>query len=109
MPPALDELVLRLLATRPEDRLGHAEDVAEALGALGVPAPAYEEAPRPRAYLYRPVLAGRHEALGALDEALDRAKGERRGQRIFIGGESGIGKTRLALEIGAARRGAGSR
>ena len=97
VPPGLDALVLRLLAIKPEDRLGYAEDVDAALAELGVPPHEGPPAPPPRAYLYRPTLAGRAAALAVLEEALARTR-EGRGQRVFIGGESGVGKTRLALE-----------
>jgi serine/threonine protein kinase/tetratricopeptide (TPR) repeat protein len=102
VPRALDQLVLRLLEKRPEDRLGYAGDVAEALVALGVGAPEIESAPRPRAYLYRPALAGRADALAELDAAVSRAVSRRQGSIHFFGGESGVGKTRLAMEV--ARR-----
>jgi eukaryotic-like serine/threonine-protein kinase len=102
VPPALDQLVLRLLEKRPEDRLGYASDVAEALVALGIRAPEIESAPEPRAYLYRPALAGRAEALAELDAAVSRAISRREGGIYLFGGESGVGKTRLAMEV--ARR-----
>lgn len=101
VPPALDALVLRLLAHKPEDRLGYAEDVDAVLAELGVPMREAAPAPRPRAYLYRPTLAGREATLTELEGALERAAREGRGQRIFLGGESGVGKTRLALELAA--------
>ncbi len=98
----LDDLVLRLLSKRPQDRLGHAADVAVVLTRLGARND-YSEVDRPvRPYLYRPELRGRGELLGGLKrllDALDRGSGA----MAFLGGESGVGKTRLALE--AARMG----
>jgi tetratricopeptide (TPR) repeat protein len=101
----LDALVLRLLAKRPAERMGYADDVAAALASLGARAAPDEAAPRARAYLYRPGFAGRREALSAIEEALEAL---RRGQGglLLIGGESGIGKTRLAME--AARQAEGT-
>ena len=101
VPPALDALVLRLLAKKPEDRLGHAEDVDAVLAELDVPVRGAPPTPPPRAYLYRPTLAGRDAALAVLERALDRTVDVGRGQRVFVGGESGVGKTRLALELAA--------
>jgi serine/threonine protein kinase len=105
VPAALDELVLRLLAKKPADRLGHADDVAAALQALGahhdsLPAPA------PRPYLYRPDFAGRRESLDQLSHQLARLE-QGIGGLTLIGGESGVGKTRLAVELArrAERRG----
>jgi eukaryotic-like serine/threonine-protein kinase len=103
LPAALDELVMRLLAKRPEDRLGYAADVAGALAELGAHNGAGVDAPAPRIYLYRPGFAGREEALARLDARLrDLASGA--GALVLVGGESGVGKTRLVLE--AARRAA---
>jgi eukaryotic-like serine/threonine-protein kinase len=57
-----------------------------------------EEGPKPRAYLYRPGLAGRDEALEPLVRQLDALE-LGRGAFVLVGGESGSGKTRLALEL----------
>ncbi|WP_342375652.1 protein kinase [Myxococcus stipitatus] len=100
LPATLDALVLKLLAKRPQERPGYAEDVSAVLESLG--ASEGEErvtaGPRTPAYLYRPDLAGRVGELGKLLAALDAAdRGQ--GGRVFLGGESGAGKTRLALEL----------
>jgi serine/threonine protein kinase/tetratricopeptide (TPR) repeat protein len=97
VPAEIEELLLRLLAKRPEDRLGYAEDVAAALGRHGASNGLAAE-PRPRAYLYRPGLAGRQEALDQIESCLSRLH-EGRGGLVLIAGESGVGKTRLALEV----------
>jgi serine/threonine protein kinase/tetratricopeptide (TPR) repeat protein len=125
VPPALEAVILRLLAKRPRDRLGYAADVSDALGvvldALGASAPARESALRPTPatrpaaltpstgvavepetdagfYLYRPEMTGRKEPTDRLLAALDKAcRGA--GSICFLGGESGIGKTMLAGEI----------
>ncbi|MFP2924691.1 serine/threonine-protein kinase PknK [Pyxidicoccus sp. 3LG] len=99
VPEELERLVLRLLEKRPNDRLGYAEDVAEALDALGVEGDGGEGLPRPRSYLYRPGLEGRAGPLEELGGALEQLCRERRGQLILLEGESGVGKTRLALEL----------
>ena len=98
--PPLDELLRRLLAKRPRDRLGHAEDAIAALDELGVP-PERPLGPRPRAYVYRPALAGRDAALDELGRA---ARGALRGDGgcWLIAGESGMGKTFLAMEAARA-------
>ncbi|WP_437317831.1 serine/threonine-protein kinase [Sorangium sp. So ce385] len=101
VPPELDALIARLLKKRPEDRLGYADDVANALAALGADdAPPRDEAPAPPAqpYLYRPRLAGRGEALRQINGAIERANERRQGSLVLVGGESGVGKTRLAVE-----------
>ncbi|HEX8822902.1 MAG TPA: protein kinase [Archangium sp.] len=99
VPEELERLVLRLLEKRPNDRLGYAEDVAQALDALGVGGEEREGPGRPRSYLYRPGLEGRAGPLEELGSALEQLRRERRGQLILLEGESGVGKTRLALEL----------
>jgi tetratricopeptide (TPR) repeat protein len=98
LPEALDELVLGLLVKEPGARIGHADAVAAALARLGAdnggpPAPA------PRPFLYRPALAGRAEPLRRLGRLLAERLRAGRGALVFVGGESGIGKTRLAVEV----------
>ncbi len=106
VPPELDALIDRLLRKRPRDRIGFAVDVAAALAEMGAREPK-TRGPTPRPYLYRPSLAGRTDILTELKPALEQgATGC--GSCVLIGGESGVGKTRLAMELAtsAARRGA---
>jgi hypothetical protein len=100
VPPGLDELVLRLLAKSPRDRIGHADDVARKLAELG--AQDWPAAPRVvSSYLYQPRLVGRRGPLGEIKRALERARlGE--GAVVLVGGESGVGKTALASEVSRA-------
>jgi tetratricopeptide (TPR) repeat protein len=104
VPRALDELILGLLQKRPRDRIGYADDVAAALSRLG----AGDAPPARRAepHLYRPRLAGRTAALSTVEEKLKNVR-VARGDRVLVGGESGVGKTRFAMEvaISANRRG----
>jgi serine/threonine protein kinase/tetratricopeptide (TPR) repeat protein len=97
VPPGLDELVLRLLKKDPRDRLGHADDVAAALAALGARDWPRSGLPRGRAYLYQPRLAGRSAALATMLEGVDSSR--KLGGLLLLGGESGIGKTALAAEV----------
>ncbi|MFN7973207.1 MAG: protein kinase [Acidobacteriota bacterium] len=111
LPDGLDALVLSLLERRPEDRIGHAVDVARALAAMEGPGQSGDPespAPAPRPYLYRPALAGRSELVTRLSEHVDAALSRGAGGAILVSGESGIGKTRLLLELATAvaRRGA---
>lgn len=102
VPKALDDLVQRLLAKTPAMRPGHADEVARALESLGAQAPT--PGPSARPYLFRPALAGRGRAT---HELLQRITGpQSQGQLILLGGESGVGKTRLAMEaVRMAKRG----
>ncbi len=107
VPRALDELVMRLLEARPRDRLGHADDIVHALDAILSDDP---ESPRPsqvaRAYVYRPELAGRDDVLKMLTQRLEGVECGR-GGCVVLRGESGIGKTYVAMALArvAAARG----
>jgi tetratricopeptide (TPR) repeat protein len=98
LPEPLEWLILKLLEKRPQDRLGYAEDVDRVLSELGVEAVGPARLPRPRPYLYRPLFTGRGDAVRSLRAELD-ALCQGRGGRVFIGGGSGVGKTRLAMEM----------
>ncbi|MBI2567430.1 MAG: protein kinase [Candidatus Schekmanbacteria bacterium] len=102
VPDWLDELVARLLAKKPRERLGHAGDVAATLERHKLPPSVWTGAPPARTYLYRSRMAGREEELRALRGALEQVRSEAAGGLTLIGGESGAGKTRLLLEIGRA-------
>ena len=106
LPPALDELAMRLLAKRPAERIGHADDVALALARLGAAGWPDEGLPEPRPYLYRPGFAGREEVLARLAPHLTPPDGG--GRAVLIGGVSGAGKTRLAVEVGRRAGSAGT-
>jgi hypothetical protein len=98
-PEWLDELVMRLLRKSRRERLGYAEIVASCLRArLGLDLPAIAE-PRTCTYLYRPEIVGRDDAVAEVRSFLSEAA-RGRGRFVFIGGESGIGKTRLVMEAG---------
>lgn len=96
VPPALDDLVMRLLARSPAQRFGHADDVAEALVDVGATATPGDMTPT-SAYLYRPALRGRVELRRRLVERIDDLKAGSGGV-VVISGESGAGKTFLAIE-----------
>jgi tetratricopeptide (TPR) repeat protein/tRNA A-37 threonylcarbamoyl transferase component Bud32 len=97
IPRDLDALVLRLLEKKPQDRLGYAVDVAAALVGLGAEDEP-EEASQP--YLYRPPLEGRREERRVLEHMVHGVAHDRRGGLVLVHGESGMGKTRLVMEIG---------
>lgn len=97
IPEGLAELVSRLLAKNRQERLGHAADLtARMRELLGEPPPPPQSM---AAYnLYRPALVGRDNVLRILQSRMD-ALILQRGGLVLLGGESGVGKTRLLLEL----------
>ncbi|MEZ4313338.1 MAG: protein kinase [Polyangiaceae bacterium] len=91
----LEDLMLRLLAPAPRDRVGHASDVVRVLARQGAE-PWPVEVPAARGYVYRPALAGRDEALARMRGGLKAVLGGRGGLWL-LRGESGVGKTYLAM------------
>ena len=101
VPPALDGLVLSLLQKEQARRPGHVLDVIADLERLGVgPDPDEPELPS-RPLLYRPRLVGRSDVFDRLRETARRAS-QRDGAMVVLRGESGVGKTFLALETARA-------
>jgi serine/threonine protein kinase len=101
VPPRLERLILRLLAKDRRERPGFAEDVAAELADLSLGFTPDAPVGRPQPYAYRPRLFGREGLIESFDKILDRAR-EGAGTRVYIAGESGVGKTRLMGEV--ARR-----
>ncbi len=97
IPTALDDLILRLLAKQPEERLGYADDVAAALERLGACAKPHGTKLRPKAYLYRSRLAGRADDMEVIQGHLSSLQ-RGSGGLLLIRGAAGMGKTRLAME-----------
>jgi hypothetical protein len=104
VPPALEELILKLLAKEPRARYGYADDVAALLDEiLGEPHAAATVEGAAGDYLYRPEIAGRQEVLEQLIDKLMRTQ-KGAGGLGLIGGESGVGKTCVAVAAGREAR-----
>ncbi len=97
VPEWLDALVMQLLAKRPRDRLGYADLVARRIATHLDDRPLGPSVAAP-SYVYRPDLVGRDEVVADLRKVVQAAQGGR-GSLTFVVGESGVGKTRLAMEI----------
>jgi tetratricopeptide (TPR) repeat protein len=102
--PALDTLIVQLLAKRPEDRPSSASEVRRRLETLEQPS-AVELTPHPTPELslleriVRGRLVARHSELGQLQELWTHAQQEGHSHLALISGEPGVGKTRLAREL----------
>jgi len=113
IPQPLAECVTKLLDKDPERRYRTATDLLGALRDLAGESPREVRVPLPKPSVAAPgsqpygvrevKLIDRVEEMALLREAVDRAvRGE--GGLVFLYGEPGIGKTRLAREIGAYGR-----
>lgn len=112
VPQALSDCIMKLLEKEPTKRYQSAADLLTALRSIAedflreayVPAHKPVLVPSPRQVAVKEVqLIDRVEELGLLREAIDKAvSGE--GGVFFLCGEAGIGKTRLARELGAYAR-----
>ncbi|MEL6179764.1 MAG: AAA family ATPase, partial [Myxococcota bacterium] len=94
---AVVEVMEGLLAKSPTARPGHAQVMLRTLETVGVGR--YDRTREGRPYLNKPALIGRQRLLGQLTEALQQTQHDGTGQLILLGGESGVGKTRLAFEL----------
>ena len=95
VPLWLNSLVLGLLAKDPRARIGYAGDVAAVVRrALGASVPEIDAPP----YVYRPRMIGRAGEVQRFEGLLGRMR-DRGGGALIVRGESGVGKTRLAVEL----------
>jgi predicted ATPase len=99
-PAALEALILRLLAKRPDDRPASAADVLAALEAIDPSAKpiSHSSGVNPLERLARGVFVGRERELERLQQGLDQALSGR-GSVVMLVGEPGIGKTRTVQEL----------
>ncbi len=98
IPQALNDLILHLLAKKARDRLGYARDIIAALERLGCVASGDPAGLSSRDYIYRPGFVGRGSVLALLDRDARRVL-DRPGNCIFLRGQSGVGKTRVIMEV----------
>ncbi|MEL6177686.1 MAG: protein kinase, partial [Myxococcota bacterium] len=96
VPRPMALLVEALLAKDPRDRPGHAQAVLHTLAQLGAQVEQVDIRTRP--YLYRPDVFGRGAVLDLLWERFEQAV-DGLGAMLWLNGESGVGKTRLVLEL----------
>jgi serine/threonine protein kinase/tetratricopeptide (TPR) repeat protein len=98
VPPALERLMLKLLDKDLSARFGYADEVAGVLAGLADDVHRLPDYPPPRSYLYRPRLVGREALVADLTKLRERAA-DGSGSLVLLAGESGVGKTRVAMEV----------
>ena len=99
MPPRAMGVIEKLLTKNPDDRYHNARDVIRDLcQAYDRPVPEETEAIR-ESFLQAAKLVGRKDELALLEEALDDLMKNGQGSAYIIGGESGVGKSRLLDEL----------
>lgn len=104
--PEVQRIVFKLLERDPSERYQSADQVLRELAAaVSFPLPTETAATR-ESFLQAAILVGRDEELALLSEGLSGANA-RRGGAFLIGGESGIGKSRLLAELRTQARVAG--
>jgi predicted ATPase len=102
VPPVLEAVILRLLAKDPDRRYRSAGEVAQVLGALravesAVPVPEKMTGTDMVESIRQGVLVGRAAELQTIKRLFDEAASAE-GRLVLIGGDAGIGKTRLIEE-----------
>jgi len=96
--PNLAAILMRLLKKTPRDRFSSAREVITALSdAIDQPIPVETAAIR-ESFLQAAQFVGREKELARLTDALTQAM-DRHGSSWLIGGESGVGKSRLIDEL----------
>jgi tetratricopeptide (TPR) repeat protein len=101
---AFDDWFLKACHRSPERRFASTVEQIEALAAAVAPDTATQERPRRTAG----DLFGREHELGRIEEALVRARSGS-GSLLLVTGEAGIGKSRIARELGAQAVAGGTR
>lgn len=94
----LRRVITRLLSKNPADRYRHTTDVLDELASQDVIHLTAADRPHWDSYLHAARFVGREPELLQLEAALDEAFSGK-GSAWLIGGESGVGKSRLASEI----------
>ncbi len=92
------QVIERLLARDPQARYGSAAEVVHALAAALGESITLETVATRESFLQANELIGRERELQSLKERLSAALGQQ-GSSILLGGESGVGKSRLLAEI----------
>lgn len=102
LPAGLAQMVRGLLAKAPSQRIGHAQIVISILKQHQIDIKPWRDAPTAQHYLYRPRFTGRFDLLESLERKVQRQLDDAATPKthvVLLGGESGVGKSRLAAEL----------
>jgi len=97
--PALRQVLARLLAKRASERFPTAESALQAYSQSAALRDTQETALVRESFLQAADFVGRERELATLTNALDSLSVSAQGSAWLIGGESGVGKTRLLNEL----------
>src|SRR5258708_1870780 len=97
--PPFVELLSRLLAKEPANRYANTGAVLEALSAAASEPLALETQDIRESFLQAAQFVGRKDELAQLSDVLLHALTARKGSTWLVGGESGVGKSRLVEEL----------
>jgi eukaryotic-like serine/threonine-protein kinase len=95
----IQDIIAALLAKDPEDRFPNAQSTIEALDKATPFKLEFENSALRESFLQSAAFVGREAELKMLIAALDVARHQNNGSSWLIGGESGIGKSRLMDEL----------
>lgn len=98
LPQKLESLITNLLSKEPRKRIGYADIVAKQLDSICGKSSSKKKVACFRPYLYRAEFAGRISSLSHAAKIFD-VLSSGGGSFLFIGGESGVGKTRFGIEL----------
>jgi len=98
IPTKIGAVIARLMATLPDDRYRSANEVIEAVNQITGSLYALETRETARSYALRGRFVNREPEMETLWSAWKQAKSDE-GKLVLIGGEAGVGKTRLLEEF----------
>lgn len=98
IPPALADLVHKLMAKTQAERYTNAEELLIALAAASNRPEILESADEKQSYLNSHVLVGRDTELQLLKDCLEQVR-QNHNQTVLIGAPAGVGKSRLIEEF----------
>jgi predicted ATPase len=98
IPKAVAAVIARLMATSPDNRYASANEVIEAVNEITGNAYQLETQETASSYALRTHFVNREEEIEALQTLWEQAKSDE-GKLVLIGGEGGVGKTRLVAEL----------